>query len=105
MAPLLLAAILFHAQIGATQDSAMYPDVPDNHWAYDTLKRFKSEGFLPEMNDGRIIGNRPHTRYEIAGYVVHAAMNLDSRIGYDDPNMSFEDRSNPVRLAAARLAY
>jgi predicted RNase H-like nuclease (RuvC/YqgF family) len=48
-----------------------FPDVPDNHWAYDALKRMKSEGLLVGYPDGLFRGNRPATRYELA-VAVHA---------------------------------
>jgi len=48
-----------------------FPDVPDNHWAYDALKRMKSEGLLVGYPDGLFRGNRPATRYEMA-VAIHA---------------------------------
>ncbi|MEA2554060.1 MAG: hypothetical protein QOJ65_2236 [Fimbriimonadaceae bacterium] len=48
-----------------------FPDVPDNHWAYEALKRMKAEGILVGYPDGLFRGNRPATRYELA-VAVHA---------------------------------
>ncbi len=48
-----------------------FPDVPDNHWAFDALKRMKSEGLLVGYPDGLFRGNRPATRYEMA-VAIHA---------------------------------
>lgn len=48
-----------------------FPDVPDNHWAYEALRRMKSEGLLVGYPDGLFRGGRPATRYELA-VAVHA---------------------------------
>ena len=43
-----------------------FPDVPENHWAYEALARMKKEGLLIGYPDGRYNGTRPATRYELA---------------------------------------
>lgn len=48
-----------------------FPDVPDNHWAYDALATMKSQGLLVGYPDGLFRGGRPATRYELA-VAVHA---------------------------------
>jgi hypothetical protein len=48
-----------------------FPDVPDNHWAYEALARMKAEGLLVGYPDGLFRGPRPATRYELA-VAVHA---------------------------------
>lgn len=48
-----------------------FPDVPDNHWAYEALARMKREGLLVGYPDGLFRGGRPATRYELA-VAVHA---------------------------------
>lgn len=49
-----------------------FPDVPDNHWAYEALARMKREGVLVGYPDGLFRGGRPATRYEMA-VAIHAA--------------------------------
>jgi len=49
-----------------------FPDVPDNHWAYEALARMKREGILVGYPDGLFRGGRPATRYEMA-VAIHAA--------------------------------
>jgi hypothetical protein len=48
-----------------------FPDVPENHWAYEALARMKKEGLLVGYPDGLFRGNRPASRYELA-VAIHA---------------------------------
>lgn len=48
-----------------------FPDVPDNHWAYEALARMKANGLLVGYPDGLFRGTRPASRYELA-VAVHA---------------------------------
>jgi hypothetical protein len=43
-----------------------FPDVPDNHWAFEALARMKREGILVGYPDGLFRGGRPASRYELA---------------------------------------
>jgi hypothetical protein len=49
-----------------------FPDVPENHWAYEALARLKKDGLLIGYPDGKYRGARPATRYELA-VAIHAA--------------------------------
>jgi hypothetical protein len=66
-----LTAVLSIAVVLPAIAQDNFPDVPDNHWAYDALKRMKSEGLLVGYPDGLFRGNRPATRYEMA-VAIHA---------------------------------
>jgi hypothetical protein len=48
-----------------------FPDVPENHWAYDALATMKKNGLLVGYPDGLFRGPRPATRYEMA-VAIHA---------------------------------
>jgi hypothetical protein len=48
-----------------------FPDVPENHWAYEALARMKREGLLVGYPDGLYRGSRSATRYEMA-VAIHA---------------------------------
>jgi hypothetical protein len=48
-----------------------FPDVPENHWAYEALARLKKDGLLVGYPDGLFRGPRPASRYELA-VAVHA---------------------------------
>lgn len=50
----------------------MFPDTPDNHWAYESLLTLKKDGLLVGYPDGLFRGNRPVSRYELA-VATHAA--------------------------------
>jgi hypothetical protein len=43
-----------------------FPDVPDNHWAYEALSNLKKAGVLVGYPDGLFRGGRPASRYELA---------------------------------------
>ncbi|MBL8061148.1 MAG: S-layer homology domain-containing protein [Chthonomonas sp.] len=43
-----------------------FPDVPENHWAYEALENLKREGILVGYPDGTYKGPRAATRYEMA---------------------------------------
>jgi len=66
-----LTAVLSFAVVIPAIAQDNFPDVPDNHWAYEALKRMKSEGLLVGYPDGLFRGARPATRYELA-VAVHA---------------------------------
>jgi len=48
-----------------------FPDVPENHWAYEALARLKKDGLLVGYPDGLFRGPRPASRYELA-VAIHA---------------------------------
>ena len=43
-----------------------FPDVPENHWAYEAIENLKREGILVGYPDGTFKGPRDATRYEMA---------------------------------------
>lgn len=43
-----------------------FPDVPENHWAYEAVGRLKEAEILFGYPDGAYRGNRPMSRYEFA---------------------------------------
>lgn len=43
-----------------------FPDVPQNHWAYEALENLRKEGILVGYPDGKYRGTRLATRYEMA---------------------------------------
>jgi hypothetical protein len=56
----------FHANVAFALESAEYPDVPQNHWAYATLNRLSHAGLIDGMPNDTYMGNNPMTRYEFA---------------------------------------
>jgi len=48
-----------------------FPDVNENHWAYEALARLKKDGLLVGYPDGLFRGTRPASRYELA-VAIHA---------------------------------
>lgn len=62
-----LSAVLTAGMIvPAFAQSDNFPDVPDNHWAYEALSNLKKAGILVGYPDGIFRGPRPANRYELA---------------------------------------
>ena len=62
--------------------SAMFPDVPENHWAYEYVKGLCEQGVIEGYPDGMFSGNRNLTRYEMAAMLYRAlakGVQLDAR--------------------------
>jgi polyhydroxyalkanoate synthesis regulator phasin len=67
----LVAAFAFGVIAPAFAQTDNFPDVPENHWAYEALARLKKDGLLVGYPDGLFRGPRPASRYELA-VAVHA---------------------------------
>jgi hypothetical protein len=52
---------------------ALFPDIPENHWAYDAIKVLAGNGVVEGYKDGQFKGDRMMTRYEFA-MIVYRAM-------------------------------
>ena len=57
----------------------LFPDTPENHWAYDYVATLAGNGILEGYPDGYFKGNRNMTRYEMAA-VIYRAMQNGARI-------------------------
>ena len=82
-----LKALMAHAGIlpsnGQFDTSALFPDVPENHWAYEYVHELGRLGILEGYADGNFEGDRMMTRYEMAAIVYRAmqkGVNIDSRM-------------------------
>ena len=53
----------------------LFPDVPENHWAYDYVKKLADRGLLEGYPDGEFKGSRTLTRYEFAAIFERALEN------------------------------
>jgi hypothetical protein len=67
-----LIATMGVAGVGQAVAQDMFPDTPDNHWAYESLLTLKKDGLLVGYPDGLFRGGRPASRYELA-VAIHAA--------------------------------
>ena len=59
---------------GSIQDKGndLFPDVPENHWAYEYVSKLAKAGILKGYPDGNFAGDRMMTRYEFAAIVYRA---------------------------------
>lgn len=61
--------------------NTVFPDVPENHWAYEYIKELGEQGLIQGYPDGEFKGNRAMTRYEFATMLaraIQAGLNLQS---------------------------
>jgi hypothetical protein len=71
-----LSAVLATVMVAPAMAQDNFPDVPDNHWAFEALARMKKEGILVGYPDGLFRGGRPASRYELAVAINAAYTNL-----------------------------
>ena len=62
-------------RVTASAGSMMFPDVPENHWAYEYVKLLAERGYLTGYPDGEFKGDRAMTRYEYAAIIYRALQN------------------------------
>jgi hypothetical protein len=92
LSAVLTAAIVLPA---VAQDN--FPDVPDNHWAFEALQRLKKDGLLVGYPDGLFRGGRPASRYELAVAIHAVYTNLKSVTdGLDSQIKALGDKLNGV---------
>ena len=63
--------------------STLFPDVPNNHWAYAAVSDLSRRGLVEGYPDGTFGGDRMMTRYEFAQIVYRAIQNgvvVDNRL-------------------------
>lgn len=58
-----------------TSKLQLFPDVPQNHWAYEYVATLAGNGMIQGYPDGRFDGDRPMTRYEFAAMLYRAMLN------------------------------
>ena len=65
------------------ENTSMFPDVPENHWAYAYLEDLQKRGIIEGYPDGQFQGDRSMTRYEYAAVLDRAlrkGVELDARV-------------------------
>ena len=76
-----------------------FPDVPENHWAYETVEQMRERGIVEGYPDGTFGGDRQMTRYEFATIVYRA---LQKGIGMNEDIQRLVDEFKP-ELALIRV--
>ena len=70
-----LKSALLDVHVGRKIDTSklqLFPDVPQNHWAYEQISILKANGVIAGYPDGKYEGERPMTRYEFATMLFRA---------------------------------
>ena len=92
-----LSAVLTAAIVMPAIAADNFPDVPDNHWAFEALARMKKDGLLVGYPDGLFRGGRPASRYELAVATHAVYTNLKSVTdGLDSQIKALSDKLNGV---------
>ena len=67
------------------EKSELFPDVSENHWAYEYVSKLAGNGILKGYPDGEFKGDRMMTRYEFATIVYRI---VQSGLGSTDSELS-----------------
>ena len=80
----------------------LFPDVPENHWAYEYIGRLEAAGIVEGYPDGMFNGNRMMSRYEFAAMLYRAlekGVKLDHKLVREfEPEMG---RIHVARISGA----
>ena len=80
----------------------LFPDVPENHWAYEYIGRLAAAGIIEGYHDGMFNGNRMMSRYEFAAMLYRAlekGVKLDHKLVREfEPEMG---RIHVARISGA----
>ncbi len=80
--------------------SMLFPDVADNHWAYEYVSKLAGNGILEGYPDGLFKGNQMMTRYEFAAIVYRL---MEKGLGHTDPEMNRLAREFSNELSYIRI--
>ena len=81
-----------------------FPDVPENHWAYEYVATLAGNGIIEGYPDGMFSGDRSMTRYEFAAMFYRALKNgapVDDNM--DRAMNEFEPELRQIRLDRIRV--
>lgn len=80
--------------------SLLFPDVAENHWAYEYVSKLAGNGILEGYPDGLFKGNQMMTRYEFAAIVYRL---MKKGLGHTDPEMNRLAREFSNELSYIRI--
>ena len=80
--------------------SLLFPDVAENHWAYEYVSKLAGNGILEGYPDGLFKGNQMMTRYEFAAIVYRL---MEKGLGHTDPEMNRLAREFSNELSYIRI--
>lgn len=80
--------------------SMLFPDVADNHWAYEYVTKLAGNGIIEGYPDGLFKGNQVMTRYEFAAIVYRL---MEKGMGHTDPEMNRLAREFSNELSYIRI--
>ena len=80
-----LKALVLSGGLGSIDEDKrkLFPDVPENHWAYEYIAKLAGNGIIEGYPDGSFAGDRMMSRYEFAALLYRAMQKgaqIDSKI-------------------------
>lgn len=86
-----------HAQ--AADSVSDFPDVPQNHWAYNDIHELADKGLIKGYPNGQFLGDRSLTRYEFASVIVRLLAELkDLQAGAAAPSPVTQDDLDKIQV-------
>ena len=70
----MLKAMVAKGGLGSIAEDKMkiFPDVAENHWAYEYVGKLAAAGIIEDYPDGKFSGDRMMSRYEFAAMLYRA---------------------------------
>jgi hypothetical protein len=83
----------------AAHADTVFPDIPQNHWAYADVQDLAGKGIVKGYPDGSFLGNRAMTRYEFATIIDRMLQTIaDMKSGAAPTNAVTQDDLNKVQV-------
>jgi hypothetical protein len=95
---------VFAGMAGSSQAQSKLPDVPPTHWAYQAVQDLANAGLVLGYPDGRFLGSRTLTRYEMATIVKRIVDNLAERMSKAQPAAPAPTPPPPAGVTPEQLA-
>jgi len=80
MKTIAIVTAAFLSSAGSAQYGDLFPDVPSNHWVYETLLTLHRENVIVSPLATFFRGGRPPSRMDIANWAVHTSSAMLSRL-------------------------
>lgn len=85
----------------ALAEDVYFRDVPDGHWAEQSVYELAQKGITAGYPDGTFRGNKPITRYEVSAFLAKLAASFNLKQGKDEKLLA-ELRSEVSQLTYQR---
>ena len=95
LAIVLVTVLFLSLAVPGLVAAGAFPDVPEDHWAYDSVEELAAIGLIEGFPDGEYKGQETFTRYEMAQVFARMVKHLQT---YLDENMEMKLTANRAEL-------